>query len=148
MYAIRSYYGRQLTCQQLDIQVAAIKIRRNLRRRFPQGNPGAQQQHGNQGDTPKDRVLARITSYNVCYTKLLRDLITDRHLGLRGLGRHVYGAYVLDTQTDHVVTVAASFTVLATGGAGKAFLYTTNPDTATGDGIAMAWRAGCQVANP
>lgn len=75
------------------------------------------------------------------------DLITDRHLGLRGLGRHVHGAYVLDTQAGHVVTLGAGFTVLATGGAGKAFLYTTNPDTATGDGIAMAWRAGCQVAN-
>jgi L-aspartate oxidase len=75
------------------------------------------------------------------------DLITDRHLGLRGLGRHVHGAYVLDTVTGHVVTLGAANTVLATGGAGKAFLYTTNPDTATGDGIAMAWRAGCQVAN-
>ncbi len=75
------------------------------------------------------------------------DLITDRHLGQRGLGRHVYGAYVLDTQADHVETLGAGFTVLASGGAGKAFLYTTNPDTATGDGVAMAWRAGCRVAN-
>ncbi|HNQ04143.1 MAG TPA: L-aspartate oxidase [Thiobacillaceae bacterium] len=75
------------------------------------------------------------------------DLITDRHLSQRGLGRHVYGAYVLDTQADRVETMGAGCTVLATGGAGKAFLYTTNPDTATGDGIAMAWRAGCRVAN-
>ncbi len=73
------------------------------------------------------------------------DLITGRKLGLSDSG--VYGAYVLDIQAGRVKTIAAGHTVLATGGAGKAFLYTTNPDTATGDGIAMAWRAGCRVAN-
>jgi L-aspartate oxidase len=73
------------------------------------------------------------------------DLITDRKLG--GNEARVYGAYVLDTVRGRVETFAAGHTVLATGGAGKAFLYTTNPDTATGDGIAMAWRAGCRVAN-
>jgi len=75
------------------------------------------------------------------------DLITDRHLGQARTGGRAYGAYVLDTSRDQVVTLEAAHTVLATGGAGKAFLYTTNPDTATGDGIAMAWRAGCRVAN-
>lgn len=57
------------------------------------------------------------------------------------------GAYLLDIKNDTVVTIAADHTVLATGGTGKVYLYTTNPDTATGDGVAMAWRAGCRVAN-
>ena len=75
----------------------------------------------------------------------LVDLITERKLGLSG--HRCLGLYALDGATDSVVTFCAPQTILATGGAGKVYLYTTNPDTATGDGIAAAWRAGCRVAN-
>jgi L-aspartate oxidase len=57
------------------------------------------------------------------------------------------GAYVYDEKLDKVQTILAAHVVLATGGAGKVYLHTSNPDTSTGDGIAMAWRAGCRVAN-
>lgn len=73
------------------------------------------------------------------------DLITGRKLGLPD--DRCYGAYALNALTEEVVTIAAQDTILASGGSGKVYLYTTNPDTATGDGIAMAWRAGCRVAN-
>jgi L-aspartate oxidase len=75
------------------------------------------------------------------------DLITSDKVGVDNSTPHCMGLYVQDVTTGQVQTIAADQTVLATGGAGKVYLYTTNPDTATGDGIAMAWRAGCRVAN-
>jgi L-aspartate oxidase len=84
------------------------------------------------------------------------DVITSDKLaakGAHGGASHnpsqpqCFGLYVQDEKTGRVLTFEAEHTVLATGGAGKVYLYTTNPDTATGDGIAMAWRAGCRVSN-
>ena len=74
------------------------------------------------------------------------DVITSRHLK-RTEQQRCYGVYALDMDQGRVETLPATAVVLATGGVGKVYRYTSNPDTATGDGIAMAWRAGCRVGN-
>ena len=79
--------------------------------------------------------------------------ILENHMGVDLLttggpaGTECWGAYVLDLETNQVATFPARVTVLCTGGAGKVYLYTSNPDVATGDGVAMAYRAGAPVAN-
>ncbi len=62
-------------------------------------------------------------------------------------GKKIVGAYVLDSQNQQVKAMTARVVVLATGGASKVYLYSTNPQSATGDGIALAWRAGCRISN-
>jgi len=75
------------------------------------------------------------------------DVITARHLGRYRQGPdRCLGAYVLSPE-GKVITIAARHTILATGGVGKVYLFTSNPHVATGDGLAMAWRAGCPVMN-
>ncbi len=80
------------------------------------------------------------------------DLITTRKLRPTNQPKNqrdnrCVGAYVLDKKSEKITTFQSKFTVLATGGASKVYLYTSNPDGASGDGIAMGWRAGCRVAN-
>lgn len=75
------------------------------------------------------------------------DLITTHKLGHKQQSNRAVGLYALDESNEKVHTFLAPFTALACGGAMKAYLYTSNPDIATGDGIAMAYRAGCRVAN-
>ena len=79
------------------------------------------------------------------------DLLTEHQLGStieRGAKRlHCWGAYVLDIEQEHVKTFLARITILATGGCGHVYLHTTNPSIATGDGVAMTYRAGGRIAN-
>ncbi len=82
-------------------------------------------------------------------THCVIDLITShsQHTTQHPSANRCYGLYAFDIASAQTLTLGAQYVVLATGGAGKAYLYTTNPDSATGDGIAIAWRAGCRVAN-
>ncbi len=75
------------------------------------------------------------------------DLITSDKQNNNSNANKCLGAYILNNKNNHIETFQARFVVLATGGASKVYLYTTNPDGSTGDGIAMAWRAGCSVSN-
>jgi L-aspartate oxidase len=100
------------------------------------------------GAAVQDTLMARVRATpNITLFEhhMLVDLITGHKLGLPD--QRCYGLYALDEISDQVLTFHAPHTILATGGAGKVYLYTTNPDTATGDGIAAAWRAGCRVGN-
>lgn len=104
------------------------------------------------GAAVQDTLTPQVRNHpNICVMEhhIVVDLITAGKTGRQLLGQkdRCLGAYVLDSQTGYVKTMASGQTLLATGGAGKVYLYTTNPDTSTGDGIAMAWRAGCRIAN-
>lgn len=82
------------------------------------------------------------------YEKLIGiELIRAHRLGHSIAQNRCIGLYALNIDTENVVTILSDAVVLATGGASKAYLFTSNPDTSTGDGIAMAWRSGCRVAN-
>ena len=91
-----------------------------------------------------EKVLAN-TNIRVLTNTVAIDLITSGKPDDKD--KRCTGAYILDENTGAISTYNARFVVLATGGASKAYLYTSNPDGASGDGIAMAWRAGCRVAN-
>ena len=74
------------------------------------------------------------------------DLIMTKRLGIEGENRCI-GAYVLDRKSSEIYAIRSANTIMATGGCGKVYLYTCNPDSATGDGIALAWRAGARIEN-
>lgn len=92
-----------------------------------------------------------INNITIIENTLAIDLITEHNIkNLRDLpieSRHCWGAYVLENKTNQVLKILSKFTVLATGGLGQVYLHTTNPSIATGDGYAMAYRAGAKVGN-
>lgn len=90
--------------------------------------------------------VAASPNVTICDHFMVVDLITTSWLGADEENRCV-GAYVLDSNSRDMVVVRAPHVILASGGGGKVYLYTSNPDIATGDGVAMAWRAGVPIAN-
>jgi len=110
------------------------------------------------GKAIHDALLAKVKNHpNIDLLEhwIAIDLITNRHLVQKPNKDYkksiqkdqCLGVYALDIKENKVKTLTADAVVLATGGVGKVYKYTTNPDTSTGDGIAMAWRAGCRVGN-
>jgi L-aspartate oxidase len=101
------------------------------------------------GQAIHDALLERVRRHpNITMRErwMAVDLVTSRHLR-RQEPSQCYGIYALDLDHGRVETLPATAVVLATGGVGKVYRYTTNPETSTGDGIAIAWRAGCRIAN-
>ena len=100
---------------------------------------------GHAVETTLEQLVRRHSNIRLYEHHIALDLITSAKLGRTP--QRCIGAYVLNRDSGLVEAFSARFVVLATGGVGKVYLYTSNPDVATGDGIAMAWRAGCRVAN-
>ena len=94
------------------------------------------------------RTIGKHPEITILENTTVIDLITTtRRLGMKKAPHQCVGAYVLDTITHEIYAIRSPNTILATGGCGKVYLYTCNPDTATGDGIALAWRAGAKIEN-
>jgi len=92
-------------------------------------------------------AVRRNDNIDVFEDRFAIDLLIDEKFGFASGRPQCWGAYVLDTTSGVVEAFTARATLLATGGTGKVYLYTSNPDVASGDGIAMGWRAGCRVAD-
>ena len=92
------------------------------------------------------RTVKRHKDISLLENTIVIDLVMTKRLGIPGENRCI-GAYVMDKPSGEIFAVRSPNTILATGGCGKVYLYTCNPDSATGDGIALAWRAGAKIEN-
>ena len=101
---------------------------------------------GEQCESAMIRTVKRQKSISLLENTIVIDLVMSKRIGLSGDNRCV-GAYVMDKASGEIYAVRSPNTILATGGCGKVYLYTCNPDFATGDGIALAWRAGAKIEN-
>jgi L-aspartate oxidase len=101
---------------------------------------------GREIETALLNAISKQPNISIFENHLAIDLITSQKFGIND-GNRCLGAYVFDIKNNRVETFSATVTLLATGGCGKVYLYTTNPDIATGDGVAMAFRAGASIAN-
>ncbi|GAA6138311.1 L-aspartate oxidase [Arenicella sp. 4NH20-0111] len=101
---------------------------------------------GREVETTLESHVRQQPNVTILENHIAIDLITSQKLKKKDSSR-CFGAYALDIDNNKIETYSARAVILSTGGASKAYLYTTNPDTSTGDGIAMAWRAGCRIAN-
>jgi L-aspartate oxidase len=94
-----------------------------------------------------EKAAAAHPNISLIPNRVAIDLVTGRHAVAQDGEKRVWGVYALDRETGEVSLFTARATILATGGASRAWLYSTNPRGSTGDGIAMAWRAGCRISN-
>lgn len=101
---------------------------------------------GREVETTLEQHVRALPNVTILENHIAIDLITSQKIKGQD-DSQCFGAYALDIDNNNIKTFGAKSVVLSTGGASKAYLYTTNPDTSTGDGIAMAWRAGCRIAN-
>lgn len=91
--------------------------------------------------------IKKHTNITIFEDHIAVDLITSQKLNQNATNNICHGLYVLSNESGRIMTMSSNFVVIASGGASKVYLYTTNPDVSTGDGISMAWRSGCRVAN-
>lgn len=145
--------GPKLIDELLRVGVRFAKLARN---EFDLGMEGGHSQrrvlhaHDATGAELEKKLLAQVKKnprIKIFEHHMAVDLIVRRHLKKQARDERCYGAYILNKKTGKIDTFLAKAVVLASGGAGKTYLYTSNPDIATGDGIAMAYRAGCRIAN-
>jgi L-aspartate oxidase len=131
-----------------QLEQYGVQFTRDMRQRYHLNQEGGHTQRRIvhvQDQTGKQ--VSQLLLDNVIASKYIRLLSAHLAIDIIKSQDQCVGAYLLDINNNQVITVSCKNLVLATGGASKAYLYSTNPDTASGDGIAIGWRAGARIAN-